>query len=36
MINYDAGDQPQSVFAADLDGDGDDDLAVANEGVYPL
>jgi hypothetical protein len=29
-IDYGAGDGPQSVFAADLDGDGDSDLAVAN------
>ena len=31
-VNYAAGTNPQSVFAADLDGDGDQDLAVANEG----
>src|SRR3989304_8196514 len=29
-ISYAAGDGPSSVFAADLDGDGDQDLAVAN------
>ena len=28
--NYAAGDNPYSVFAADLDGDGDSDLAIAN------
>jgi hypothetical protein len=31
-VNYDAGDAPISVFCADLDGDGDLDLAVANFG----
>jgi hypothetical protein len=31
-VNYDAGDDPYSVFCADLDGDGDMDLAVANWG----
>jgi hypothetical protein len=31
-VNYEAGDYPQSVFCADLDGDGDFDLAAANEG----
>ena len=29
-VNYAAGDAPTSVFAADLDGNGDQDLAVAN------
>ncbi|RME27491.1 MAG: VCBS repeat-containing protein, partial [Candidatus Zixiibacteriota bacterium] len=29
-IDYGVGDNPSSVFAADLDGDGDRDLAVAN------
>jgi len=29
-IDYGAGDEPTSVFAVDLDGDGDNDLAVAN------
>ncbi len=29
-VDYPAGDEPQSVFSADLDGDGDNDLAVAN------
>ncbi len=29
--NYTAGDNPVSVFSEDLDGDGDNDLAVANE-----
>jgi hypothetical protein len=29
-VNYDAGDEPFSVFCADLDGDSDLDLAVAN------
>jgi hypothetical protein len=29
-VNYEAGDGPYSVFCADLDGDGDLDLAVAN------
>ena len=29
-VNYSAGNAPYSVFAADLDGDGDRDLAVAN------
>jgi hypothetical protein len=29
-VNYAAGDGPYSVFAVDLDGDGDQDLAVAN------
>jgi hypothetical protein len=29
-IDYRAGDKPPSVFAIDLDGDGDNDLAVAN------
>ena len=28
--NYGAGDDPKSVFAVDLDGDGDNDMAVAN------
>ena len=27
-VNYDAGDRPASIFAADLDGDGDADLAL--------
>jgi hypothetical protein len=31
-VNYGAGDGPNSVFAVDLDGDGDSDLAVANYG----
>ena len=30
--DYDVGDSPRSVFIADLDGDGDNDLAVANYG----
>jgi len=30
-VDYNAGAFPYSVFAADLDGDGDNDLAVANE-----
>jgi hypothetical protein len=30
-VNYGAGDEPRSVFCADLDGDLDLDLAVANE-----
>ncbi len=29
-VDYPAGDSPQSVFSVDLDGDGDNDLAVAN------
>jgi parallel beta-helix repeat protein len=29
-VNYNVGSQPRSVFAADLDGDGNNDLAVAN------
>ena len=29
-VNYAVGHFPYSVYAADLDGDGDDDLAVAN------
>jgi hypothetical protein len=29
-VNYGAGGGPRSVFAADLDGDGDNDLAMAN------
>ncbi len=29
-IDYGAGNGPRSVFAVDLDGDGDNDLAVAN------
>ena len=33
-IDYGAGDYPVSVYAADLDGDGDDDLAVANLNSY--
>ena len=32
-VNYVAGDGPASVFCADLDGDGDLDLAVANFGT---
>jgi hypothetical protein len=31
-VNYDAGGYPMAVFAADLDSDGDNDLAVANYG----
>ncbi len=31
-IDYDVGTQPSSVFSADLDGDSDNDLAVANYG----
>jgi len=31
-VNYGVGNYPQSVFSADLDGDGDRDLAVANYG----
>ncbi len=31
-VDYETGDSPHSVFAADLDGDGDIDLAVANYG----
>ncbi|MGB2803941.1 MAG: FG-GAP-like repeat-containing protein [Candidatus Zixiibacteriota bacterium] len=31
-VNYEAGDSPYSVFCADLDGDSDMDLAVANAG----
>jgi hypothetical protein len=31
-VSYGAGDSPHSVFCADLDGDGDLDLAVANAG----
>ncbi len=31
-VDYTAGDDPSSVFSADLDGDGDNDLAVANSG----
>ena len=31
-VNYGAGDSTMSVFAVDLDGDGDNDLAVANVG----
>lgn len=31
-VNYGVRDSPRSVFAADLDGDGDYDLAVANPG----
>ncbi len=34
-IDYAAGENPNSVFAVDLDGDGDNDLAVANNGYYP-
>lgn len=29
-VNYSVGDGPVSIFAADLDGDGDNDLAVGN------
>ena len=29
-MDYGTGDSPSSVFSADLDGDGDNDLAVAN------
>ena len=29
-IDYDAGSNPWTVFACDIDGDGDNDLAVAN------
>ncbi|RKX29251.1 MAG: hypothetical protein DRP47_02125 [Candidatus Zixiibacteriota bacterium] len=29
-VNYDVGDYPTSVFSIDLDGDGDNDLAVVN------
>ena len=32
VVNYGAGDYPTSVFCADLDGDSDLDLAVANSG----
>ena len=32
-VNYPTGTQPYSVFCADLDGDGDLDLAVTNEGA---
>jgi ankyrin repeat protein len=32
VVNYPTGTQPYSVFCADLDGDGDLDLAVTNEG----
>ncbi len=32
--NYPTGDSPESVFIADLDGDGDNDLAVANWGSF--
>ncbi len=31
-VDYDAGSSPSSVFISDLDGDGDNDLAVANAG----
>ena len=31
-VDYDVGYNPLSVFSADLDGDGDNDLAVANYG----
>lgn len=35
-VNYEAGLIPQSIFVTDLDGDGDNDLAVANQGTtYP-
>jgi hypothetical protein len=30
-VNYGAGDGPNSIFAADLDSDGDSDLATANK-----
>jgi hypothetical protein len=33
-VNYGAGYYPYSVFAVDLDGDGDNDLAVANRNSY--
>ncbi len=35
-VDYAAGNGPSSVFASDLDGDGDIDLAVANTGTYWL
>jgi hypothetical protein len=34
-VNYDVGNHPWSVFCADLDGDEDLDLAVANQGTWP-
>ena len=33
-VSYGTGPEPQSVFIADLDGDGDNDLAVANFGGF--
>ena len=33
--DYATGDRPTSVFSADLDGDGNNDLAVANQGSFP-
>ncbi len=34
-MDYGTGDSPSSVFSADLDGDGDNDLAVANWHSFP-
>ena len=31
-VNYGVGNAPNSIFASDLDGDGDDDLAVTDNG----
>ncbi len=33
-VDYEAGEFPWSVFSADLDGDGDNDLAVANSALF--